>query len=381
MSGAGHIRKRGANSWELRWPLPAGPDGKRRIGTETFKGSQRDASQLLAQRVAEADTGMAAVPGKLTFGEWCERWLSAFAGDIKPITRQWNSGTCRLYLVPALGAVRLRDLSPLHIKEAFTLWQTKGRDGGRPLARSSLGQVRIVLSACLSAAVRLDLLARNPLDRLKGMLPTGAPAEAQVMDSARVAELIEAARGTDYHIAVMLCATLGLRRGEACGLRWRNLDLVAGSATISEAITPLAGGNVWGTTKTGKSRILALPRLAIDELQRHRAAMAERMLALGVRLDGNHTAACHGDGTPLRPDALTRWCSKHFGKLHTLRHSHASALLNAGVSITTVADRLGHQRVTTTLETYAHTMPGADRDAAEKIDQLLSGSKTAARQR
>src|SRR6266566_9080005 len=62
MSGAGHIRKRGATSWELRWPLPAGPDGKRRIGTETFKGSQREASRLLAQRVAEADSGMAAVP-------------------------------------------------------------------------------------------------------------------------------------------------------------------------------------------------------------------------------------------------------------------------------------------------------------------------------
>jgi integrase len=109
--------------------------------------------------------------------------------------------------------------------------------------------------------------------------------------------------------------------------------------------------------------------------------MAERMLALGVRLDGNHTVACHGDGTPLRPDALTRWCKKHFGKLHTLRHSHASALLNAGISIKTVADRLGHQRVATTLETYAHTMPGADRDAAEKIDKLLSGSKAVANHR
>jgi hypothetical protein len=136
MSGAGHIRKRGANSWELRWPLPAGPDGKRRIGTETLKGSsEREASRLLAQRVAEADSGMAAVPGKLTFGDW---WLSAFAGDIKPITRQWYAATCRLYLVPVLGRVRLRDLSPLHIRKPSRSGKPKAATAASPsLSRAS----------------------------------------------------------------------------------------------------------------------------------------------------------------------------------------------------------------------------------------------------
>jgi integrase len=70
--------------------------------------------------------------------------------------------------------------------------------------------------------------------------------------------------------------------------------------------------------------------------------------------------------------SLTAWCRRQFGKLHSLRHGHVSLLLGAGVNIKAVSSRLGHSSAALTLSTYAHLLPGADQDAARKIDDLLS---------
>jgi integrase len=109
--------------------------------------------------------------------------------------------------------------------------------------------------------------------------------------------------------------------------------------------------------------------------------MTERLFALGVKLTGNHTVLAHEDGRPVNPQVLTAWCRRQFGKLHGLRHTHASQLLDAGVNIKTVASRLGHGSAALTLSTYAHLLPGADQDAAERIDDLMLGSKRVANQR
>jgi integrase len=86
------------------------------------------------------------------------------------------------------------------------------------------------------------------------------------------------------------------------------------------------------------------------------------------------------DGQPVKPVVLTARCRRQFGKLHGLRYTHASQLLGPGVNIKAVSSRLGHASAALTLSTYAHLPPGADQDAAQRIDDLLSGSKRVASQ-
>jgi integrase len=104
------------------------------------------------------------------------------------------------------------------------------------------------------------------------------------------------------------------------------------TVTITESTIPLRGGVYTGETKSGRTRTISMPAFVVAELRQHRLIMAERLLALGTRLNGDHAVVAHEDGRPVNPMSLTAWCRRQFGKLHSLRHGHVSLLLGAGVA-------------------------------------------------
>jgi integrase len=372
----GHIRSRSPGSWELRWRAA----GKTR--TATFRGGRREAEKELRRRMGDADRGIAAeAPASLTAAAWFHQWLEIVRPDVRPITFDRYEAAIRLYLSPALGAIRLRDLSPRDIQTAFTRWAQSGRrrggDGG--LARSSLGLLRKVLHAALQRALELELIGRHPMAPLRKRLPIGAAPEAKVIDADAIAALLDRAHGTPYHPALLLASACGLRRGEACGLRWGAVDLDAGILNVVETRVPARRGIATGATKTGRSRSIAIPAFGVALLRQYRLSQAETLLKLGVRLDDDAHVCAHPNGSPINPMSLTAWCKTHAPiGFHGLRHSHASLLLTGGASVKAVSARLGHASAAMTLSTYAHLLPGADEDAARRIDDAF-GSKMVAK--
>jgi len=377
MRRTGHIRERSPASWELRYKV----SGKTQ--TATFRGTKRAAAAELRRRMAEADRGIAAgAPARLTLGGWLNQWLDIARGEVRPITYDRYESASRLYLVPALGTIRLRDLSPRDIQAAFTGWTAGGRHRGTGgLARSTLGLLRKTLHAALQRALELELIARHPMAALRKRLPTGAAPEAKVVGADAVSALLDRAVGTPYHSAILLASACGLRRGEACGLKWCNVDFEAKQLTVAEARVPARRGIATGTTKSSRSRSIHIPEFALALLRQHRVVQAEHSLRLGARLGNDAYLCTHADGSPLNPMSLSAWCRTNSPiGYHGLRHSHASLLLGSGASIKAVSSRLGHASAAMTLSTYAHLLPGADEDAAKRIDDLLSGSKRVANQ-
>jgi integrase len=371
----GHIRQRSSGSFELRYRV----GGK--IKTTTSRGTKRDAERELRRLMADADRGIAAAaPARLTLGDWLSQWLEIARGEIRAITYDRYESAVRLYLAPALGTIRLRDLSPRDIQTAFTGWTTAGRHrGAGGLARSTLGLLRKALHAALQRALELELIARHPMAALRKRLPTGSAPEAKVIGADAVATLLDRARGTPYHSAILLASACGLRRGEACGLRWRNVNFEARELTVSEARVPAKSGIATGATKSGRSRTVRIPEFALELLRQHRIAQAEQLLRFGAKLGGEAYVCAQPDGSPINPMSLSAWCRTNSPiGYHGLRHSHASLLLGSGASIKAVSARLGHANANMTLSTYAHLLPGADEDAARRIDDLLSGSKLVA---
>jgi integrase len=336
---SGTIRQRGRNSFELRWQAA----GKTR--TATVRGTKTEAKRELTRLLAETDQGVApAVSARLTFSAWFDQWLEMARGEVRPVTADRYEAAVRLYLAPALGAIRLRDLSPRDIQAAFTKWAASGLHRGvGGLARSTLGLLRKILNAALQRALELELIGRNPMTALRKRLPTGAAPEAKVIGAEAIAALLSRAKGTPYRPAILLAAACGLRRGEACALKWRHVDLATKELRVEEARVPARRGIVTGKTKSGRSRTVRIPEFALDLLRQHRVAQAEQLLKLGIRLDGDTYVCAHTEGSPINPMSLSAWCRSNSPiGYHGLRHSHASLLLAGGTLIKVVSNRLGH---------------------------------------
>lgn len=350
----GHCRERSPGRWELRWR-----DAARKLHTTTVTAkSERDAYAQLAQLAASP---AANAPHKLTTAEWLRSWHAAL--DAAAVTRQNYKSVIDNWLVPELGDVRLKELTPIVVKAAFVRMAARGK---KP---STLGQVRNVLASALREAERLDMIPRSPLDKLRGALPIGSSPEAQPADKATVDRaLIETPIGNPYRIGLLLALACGLRRGEICGLRWR--DIEDGKISVREQIVPLIGGAITKAPKYGSAREIKIgPKLA-EALRQHRRTVAEQMLALGVRITADHHVCAREDGSPLHPPSFSEWLKRRGIGLHKVRHLNASTLI-ATQPLPIVSARLGHSRPDVTLRTYSHVLPGQDDAAADAIDAAI----------
>jgi len=182
-----------------------------------------------------------------------------------------------------------------------------------------------------------------------------------------------------------LLANTGMRRGEALGLRWSDVDLEAGTLRITRTLITTdvqrkgSPGMAWGTPKTAKGRrTVALDPATVTALRTHRTRQREERLAMGPGYEDQDLVVCQIDGTPIHPKTI----SYQFGKailaaklprirLHDLRHTHATLALKAGVHPRIVQERLGHANVSITLDTYSHVDLDMQAAAARQVAALI----------
>ena len=200
----------------------------------------------------------------------------------------------------------------------------------------------------------------------------------QTYDLPQTAELIEAVRGTPIQMPTLLAVLCGLRRGEICALRWRNVDLVAGQMSVVESLEQTKAGLRFKSPKNGKGRTVALSATMIEELRAHRTQRAQDMLRLGIRLSNDDPVVSHQDGELMPPIYVSQYWARTVAKtklarlrFHDLRHAHATHLLANGVHPKIASERLGHSRVSITLDLYSHVIPGMQEDAAALVDNAL----------
>jgi len=211
----------------------------------------------------------------------------------------------------------------------------------------------------------------------------------QAFDESQTATLLGAVDGHRLYAPVLLAVTTGMRRGEILGLRWKDVDLQAATLAVRQSLQTTREGLSFKAPKTKKGRrSISLGPTAIDGLRRHRAGQAKVRLALGAAYQDNDLVCARPDGAPTDPGevskgfaALVRQIGLPPIRFHDLRHTHATALMRAGVPPKVVSERLGHSSVGITLNTYSHVMPGMQEDAAQKVDATLRAALGRAVQR
>jgi integrase len=239
-----------------------------------------------------------------------------------------------------------------------------------------VGHIHRVLKLALGQALKWELINRNPADNVDPPALDLKPIETYGIDE--TAKIIAALRETPMLMPGLLAVLCGLRRGEIAALRWRNVDLAKPEVRVVEAAEQTRAGIRYKSPKSGKGRTVALSATMLEELRRHRAEQAEGLLKLGIRLSDETFVCAHADGSPMTPIYITQYWARAVRKttlahrrFHDLRHAHATHMLANGINPKIASERLGHSRVSITLDLYSHVMPGMQESAAELVDSAL----------
>jgi integrase len=372
--------------WRL--DAPAGPAGRRRQVWSRGFATRRAAEADLREELARRDQGIMLAPGKVTLQAFTDRWLAhmtVLGRDARTIERYGE--LLRGHVLPILGGLPLRELTPAHLSDLYARLLRSGRRDGRPggLAPRTVGHVHRALHRMLKQAVRWQLIARNPAADLE--LPTVPKAEMATLTRDQARTLLGAAedRPLMYWLVLLGVAT-GARLGELLALRWADVDLEAGAVRIGWSRRIVAGRMEVKPPKTEASvRTVNLGPSAIAALRRLRAEQAQRRLVFGA---GYATAEdlviCKADGRPYRPDSASTMFRKFADSaglpravhVHTLRHSAASFLAAAGVPASDIAAQLGHaDGGALALRVYVHPMAEGLARAGAQLDRVIGGDQ------
>jgi integrase len=379
-------------------PVPDGPP-KRLEHTKVFD-LKKDAERWLREQQTQVENNQWVPPSAKTVAHFLAEWeAGALAlGPQSDRTKESYRELLRLYVRPHLGGLKLSALTkPVVQRMAAALLTQPLTSGGRVMTATdgqpvqTLSPVTVrralaALSIALNAAVDARLLAVNPAQGIA--LPRGERKRIQWLTREQGAALI-AGTAEDRHGALWhLLAGTGLRPGEALALAWGSVDLDAGVLRVERAIGRKKKderGRAWrlGEPKTaGSWRAVPIDRGVVQALLRHRDRQTAERLVAGDRYrtheDGGFVFA--GElGDPLREDALLQVFRRTLARLglpavtlYALRHSHATWLLEAGVPLKVVSERLGHASIQLTADVYSHVSAQFQRQAVEQFAAYMT---------
>jgi integrase len=324
--------------------------------------------------MADRDGGLVFDAGSLTIGEYVDRWLTdTVKGTVRTSTFERHEQIIRGHLTPALGRVKLKKLTPAHVRSVH---REKLEEG---LSPATVRKIHSTLHKALSQAVADGLVPRNAAD-VKA--PRPAPEEMRPLSEVEAQTFLDAAREAKdrFEGLYVLAITTGLRRGELLGLRWDDADLDRDTLRVGRGLVREGGRWVVGETKTkrGRRRVNLTPR-TVAALKAHRKRQLEQRVSLANLCQDHGLIFSSENGTPLNPENLVKRSFKPLLKraglpeirFHDLRHTCATLLLGRGVHPKLVQHLLGHSSITMTLDRYSHWIPSMGRHAAEGMDKAL----------
>jgi integrase/predicted RNA-binding Zn-ribbon protein involved in translation (DUF1610 family) len=344
--------------------------------------TRRECEAALAKILAALEAQTFTPPTKVTVKQFLTaEWLPTVKGSLRPTTYASYVMLTREHVLPRLGALQLQRLSPAALNALYAHLLEQGRVHGQGgLSASSVRRVHAVLHKACRDAVRWGRLSSNPVD---GADPPRARADAEeklrVWNAEQLAAFLAAVADDRLFALWRVLAATGMRRGEALGLSWQDVDMEGGSLTICRAWIPVNGTAQFSEPKSRRSRrTIALDPVTLEALQTHAARQADEQSHRCADLAEGDLVFTRPDGRPLVPWLVSKAFREHSRAamlplipLHGLRHSYATLALSSGVNPRIVSARLGHATVALTLDVYSHVLPQADREAARSIAALI----------
>jgi integrase len=348
------------------------PTGKKR---KTVYGKTREeAHEKLIEALSNRNKGLVFDADNIKVSEYLERWLAASVRDtVRPTTFERYEQIVRLHVCPVLGKLRLKDLTPTHVRGLYR----EKLDAG--LSPRTVQYVHVTLHKALKQAVMDGLIPRNAIEAVKP--PQVRREEMRPLAPEQVKVLLQATRDERLEALYVLAVTTGLRQGELLGLKWEDVDLEAGTLQVRRTLATAKGGPQLTAPKTkGSRRTVRLTQSAVNALRSHLERQLGEIDKAGSLWRENGLIFASETGDPLDRRYVTTHRFKPLLKraglpqirFHDLRHTCATLLLGRNVNPKIVSEMLGHASIAITLDTYSHVLPNMQSEAAKAMEDALS---------
>lgn len=377
---AGQIIQRGAHLWLVRIFLGRDPStGKRKYHNKNVRGTKKDAQQYLTSALRECDLGSFAKPSSEPLGKYLDRWLQTAAKPkLKARTFRDYETLLARYVRPWLEGRPLVKVTPFDVQSVY------GKIIENGLSARTVRYTHAVLRSALQQAVKWRLLTYNPADAVE--LPRQSRKEINVLSTEQTRALLRAANKDRIGALFALAVTAGLRPSEYLALKWTDLDMKAGTISVTRSLEWLQGGG-WQFAETKRSRsrrTVKLQKHVLRTLNKNKTAQEAARKEANGRWTDNGLIFTTRTGGPLDERNVAQQdfvrvltaakLSTEF-RLYDLRHTAATLALAANVPPKVVSEMLGHASAAFTLDVYSHVLPHMQDSAAAKVEALLTGRK------
>lgn len=381
------IRKRG-NAYQIRVSMGYDINGKHMEQSMTWKPDPG-----MTKRQIEKELNRQTV----MFEEACKRGFKTWAMKFQELAEEWFENYAKLNLksttyermlqlthriYPAIGHLRIDKITARQLQGFVNSLAKEGANEktGKPLSPKTIRHNLSFISDVFSYAVRMDLVADNPCRKV--MIPKGEVREKQIYSQEEMAQFLNAINGEPlkYRAFFFLIACSGLRRSEMLGLEWKDVDFEIHTINVTRTSNYTSErGTYTDTTKTKRSkRVLKISPYVMDVLKELKAQQDEEALRIGNKWVDTDRLFIRWNGEPMGNHTPYKWLMKFcednglpFYGIHSFRHFAASAMISAGLDVTTVSGALGHSNSGTTLNVYSHMFQNAQARVADVMDSVL----------
>ena len=417
--GEGSITQRPDGRWVARVEL-GWQNGKRRRKA-IYGRTRREVADKLPKILHDVQQGAAMPDERQTVAQFLQRWLEYKRSRLRLRAWQTYEQAVRLHLVPGIGKIVVARLSPPQLDAWFRSHQQNGASA------RNIRYSRTVLRAALNQARKWRAVSENVAALVDA--PRHQSKEIQPLTPEQARKLLESVKGHRLAAVISVATAIGLRLGEALGLRWIDVDFDAGTLSVRQALERSGGDSAarrpliverrallkrlaatlkrsaerrevtqqlqalrarWREVRTTlhitepksvrSRRTIRMPGVVTTVLKLHRIRQLEERLIAGGAWEDSGLVFTSPIGTPIEPRNVTREFRAILTtsnlprvRFHDLRHTAATLLLAQGVDPRTIMETLGHSQISLTMNTYSHVLPALQADAAAKMNAILGG--------
>ena len=377
-NGGGSIRQRADGTWEARITLGTNPGTGKPLRKSIYGKTQKEVRQKMQKALVEVDEGIYTAPSRITVKQWLETWLAEYTGDVKDSTRTSYRQHMNNHIIPALGAVKLSDLTPAACQKFINdLSQVKG------LSPKTIKNVHGVLHYALKQAVRLGYMRLNPTEACT--LPRVVKPKIEPLDAPEIKRLLDVLGDDLYSVIIKIDLFTGLRSGEILGLQWSCVDFDKGVIIIDKQLRHPKTGEEYrlDSLKNDKPRTITAAPYVMQLLKQRRREQVKQRIEAGALWNDRgipDLVFTYSDGKFIDANIVLRHLKSRLKaaglpekRFHDLRHTYAVSSLQAGDDVKTVQENLGHHTAAFTLDQYGHVTESMRIASAQRMEAFING--------